>query len=107
MCESIVNGVTGVSNEVEIIVTAGSGLSDEVNNKINVFNVNQELIVDLTLAEKSSYTLQVVDLVGKVITNENLTKNQKYSINLDVPAGIYVYRLVSGQNMKSGKLFIK
>ena len=50
-------------------------------------------------------TLQVIDMMGRILSEHNIKGNTKISINQ--PAGLYVIRLVNGENNKTQKIVIK
>ena len=50
-------------------------------------------------------TLQVVDVMGRVLSSETLSGNAEVSINQ--PAGVYMLRLVSGDSVKVQKVVVR
>ena len=50
-------------------------------------------------------TLQVIDVTGRIVKNETISGNASISIN-EVP-GVYVMRLVNGENVKTQKIVVK
>ena len=50
-------------------------------------------------------TLQVVDMMGRVLRSENFSGNAE--INLNQAAGVYVLRLVNGENVRTQKIVVK
>jgi uncharacterized membrane protein len=50
-------------------------------------------------------TLQVVDMLGRTIKSERINGNVSISLN-EVP-GVYVMRLVNGENVKTQKIVVR
>ena len=50
-------------------------------------------------------TLQVIDMMGRILSDHNIKGNTKIIINQ--PTGLYVIRLVNGENNKTQKIVIK
>ena len=50
-------------------------------------------------------TLQVIDVMGRVLSSETLNGNAEVSINQ--PAGIYMLRLLNGDNVKVQKVVVQ
>ena len=49
--------------------------------------------------------LQVVDVMGRIVRSESISGNA--NINLDEAAGVYVIRLVNGNNVKTQKIVVR
>ena len=50
-------------------------------------------------------TLQVIDALGRVLSSETISGNAK--VNIDATPGVYVMRLVNGDNVKTQKVVVK
>lgn len=50
-------------------------------------------------------TLQVIDMMGRVLSSETLNGNA--NVNINQPAGIYMLRLVNGENVKVQKVVVR
>jgi len=50
-------------------------------------------------------TLQVVDVMGRVLSSETINGNAE--IRIHQPAGVYMFRLISGDNVKVQKVVVK
>ena len=50
-------------------------------------------------------TLQVVDVNGRILKNERISGST--SINMDVAPGVYLFRLINGDNVKVQKLVVR
>lgn len=58
-----------------------------------------------TINSNGNATLQVVDLTGRVISSEPLNGNT--NININQTAGVYMLRLVNGDNVMTQKVVVK
>ena len=58
-----------------------------------------------TVSNIGEATLQVVDMMGRVLRSENFSGNTE--INLNQAAGVYVLRLVNGENVRTQKIVVK
>ena len=50
-------------------------------------------------------TVQVIDVTGRILSSESINGNA--SVNVNAAPGIYMLRLVSGNNVKVQKIIIK
>ena len=66
-----------------------------------VFNSNGNWIVN----NNGKATLQVVDVTGHILSNEQIEGG--YSLNFKPAAGVYMFRLINGNNVKVQKVVIR
>lgn len=57
------------------------------------------------IANTGKATLQVVDMMGRVVSSETVSGNAVVSINQ--PAGVYVMRLLNGENVRVQKVVVR
>ena len=50
-------------------------------------------------------TLQVIDVTGRILKSETI--NGCANVNVDSAAGVYMLRLINGDNMKVQKVVVK
>lgn len=62
---------------------------------------------DLVILNEGEATLQVVDLIGRVIRTAELSQCGNRLTVTGIPAGVYVLRLIEGQNIKTQKMVIE
>ena len=75
--------------------------TDSVNeDSFAFFNGNEWVI-----SNEGHATLQVVDVMGRIIRCENINGNA--NINVSEAAGVYVIRLINGNNVKTQKIVVK
>ncbi len=58
-----------------------------------------------TVSNVGEATLQVVDVTGRTVANQMINGNAE--LNLNQPAGVYVIRLVNGDNVKTQKVVVR
>ena len=100
ICESDFAGDVQVSNEVTIMVPTAAGI-DEPTLKFNLFNTGNGLAVRLSDIQANS-TLTLFSIDGKVVYATNLTEeNTLHQVDA---TGIFVYHVVSGDKIITGKI---
>jgi hypothetical protein len=57
------------------------------------------------VSNEGNATLQVVDVMGRILTSKTI--NGSASVNVDAAAGVYMLRLVNGNNVKVQKVVVK
>ena len=57
------------------------------------------------ISNEGNATLQVIDVTGRIISSETI--NGSVSINVDAAPGVYMLRLVNGDNVKVQKVVVK
>lgn len=69
------------------------------------YNGNNWVISNPSTGSGSDATLQVIDVMGRILKSETLNGNAE--INLNQPAGIYMLRLIDGENVKTQKIVVR
>ena len=69
------------------------------------YNGNNWVISNPSTGSGSEATLQVIDVMGRILRSETINGNAE--INLNQPAGIYMLRLVNGENVKTQKIVVR
>lgn len=96
------------SNYVIIQVEKSVGLDEIANEKIVIYQVYNQLMVDLsatTVFENPQFSL--TDMTGKVITTQHLQGSAQNVLPLDLASGVYVYRLIEHNHVITGKIIIQ
>jgi hypothetical protein len=101
ICQSDFAGDLVISNEVEIIVPSSIGI-DEDDLKFNIQVINQQIILKFdsqgAIANFNLYTVS-----GQKILSTKITSTQS-TIELAKASGIYIYQLICGDKMITGKV---
>ena len=74
----------------------------ELGNDFAFFDANGNLLI---LGIEGIATLQVMDVTGRVISEETFSGN--YSKAINASAGVYMLRLIQGSNVRSQKIVVK
>lgn len=96
------------SNYVIIQVEKSVGLDEIDNEKIVIYQVFNQLMVDLsatTVFENPQFSL--MDMMGKVLATQHLQGGSHNVLPLDLAAGVYVYRLMENNKVITGKIVIQ
>jgi len=100
ICESDFSGDVQISNEVIIMVPSAAGI-DEDNLQFNIFSNGSD--VNVLLSDIQPNTLfSLFGLDGKLIYSDQLTETN--SVHHIPASGVFVYRVVSGNRIITGKI---
>ena len=69
------------------------------------FNGSNWTVSNPSTGSGSEATLQVVDVMGRVLSSETLSGNAE--VNINQPTGVYMLRLVSGDSVKVQKVVVR
>ena len=83
------------------IVFAGNSVNEFDTEDNFAFISNGQVIVN----NEGFATLQVIDITGRIISSEII--NGSCSTNLNAATGVYVLRLINGENVKTQKIVVK
>lgn len=83
------------------LVFNATGVEENNTNETFAFFNGSEWVVNTT----GNATLQVVDMMGRVLSSEQINGNT--AVNLNQAAGIYVLRLVNGENVMVQKVVVR
>ena len=87
---------TDYASRFKLVFATGNNTEDNF-----AFMSNGNLIV----SNEGEATLQVVDVNGRILNSESI--NGSASVNVNAAAGVYVLRLVNGNNVKVQKIVIR
>ncbi len=76
--------------------------NDSENNDFGFFDANGNFLI---LGIEGTATLQVMDVMGRVISNETFSGD--YSKAINASAGVYMLRLIQGSNVRTQKVVVK
>ena len=88
---------TDYANRFKLVFATGNNSNDD---NFAFFN-NGNLII----SNEGEATLQVVDVMGRILKSERI--NGSASINVNAAAGVYMIRLINGNNVKVQKIVVK
>lgn len=82
------------------LVFSANGIDEQTAETFAFFNGTS-----WTVSNTGDATLQVVDITGRIISSETINGNA--TISLNQPAGIYMLRLVNGNDVKVQKVVVR
>ena len=101
ICESDFAGDVVMSNEVEIIVPSSAGINDE-DLKFTISTLNGQINLNFE-NEQTSSDFNLYTLSGQKVLSKKITTTQT-TIDVNNASGIYIYQLVSGDQIITGKV---
>jgi M6 family metalloprotease-like protein len=97
-----------VTNDVDLVANFSEDLSigeDGSNTGSEVFGFINDSGSFCIFDIEGAATLQVVDVMGRILSSESF--NGSYEKRLDVVPGVYMLRLINGNNVKVRKIVIE
>ncbi len=85
------------ANRFRLVFSASNGINE--SEIFAFFNGN-----NLVINNEGEATLQIIDMMGRVLSNEQI--NGSYNNSLNLSAGVYVLRLSNGNTVKTQKIVI-
>ena len=105
ICESNIQALTAVSNEVEIVVSPLLGISEGLAAKGRVYSYGNHLMVDLKDIALDSPELKAFDLSGRLIYSGSLENGVFNVLSLDYQ-GVLVVQLGDGEFISPTKVLM-
>jgi len=99
------------ADETKVEFAVGtSEIVDESISRIHPNPVSDVAYIDINLQESAEVTLQVVDMMGKTISNQNLgtlfgTNKMTYDVS-NLNTGIYMFRITAGDLVSTKKITV-
>ena len=89
------------------LVFSANSISEDADgdSAFAYFNGTNWTISNPSIGSGSEATLQVVDVMGRVLSSETLSGNAE--VNINQPTGVYMLRLVSGDSVKVQKVVVR
>lgn len=91
---------TDYANRFNLVYGVLTGVNENKANHFAFFNGS-----NWTVNNEGEATLQIVDLTGRVLSTETLSGNA--NINIDQAAGVYMLRLINGENVMTQKVVVR
>ena len=91
---------TDYASRFRLVFSANNGSNENGNETFAYYNGSEWVISNMGDA-----TLQVVDVMGRVLSSETVSGNANVSLN-QTP-GVYVIRLVNGDSVKTQKIVVR
>ena len=91
---------TDYANRFKLSFKANTGVEENATSTFAYYNGSS-----WTVSNMGEAILQVVDMMGRVLSSETISGN--VSISLNQPAGVYMLRLVNGENVMVQKVVVR
>ena len=91
--------VTDYTSRFRLVFNANSSVNEQNNETFAFFNGS-----NLVINNEGEATLQVIDMMGRMISSEQIQGSYNNSLNLS--AGVYVLRLSNGNTVKTQKVVV-
>ena len=92
---------TDYESRFRLVFSANNANTDAASEDTFAFFSNGNLVVN----NEGEATLQVIDVMGRVLSNQTISGTAE--LNLNQQTGVYVLRLVNGNDVKTQKIVVK
>ena len=92
---------TDYASRFKLVFKAGTGIDENTTTESFAFFNGSEW----TVSNQGEATLQVVDMLGRIVNTQTINGNA--TININETAGIYMLRLVNGDNTMIQKIVVR
>ena len=94
------------ANRFKLVFKANTGVEENAATEtFAYFNGSEWVINNPSTGSGDNATLQVIDMMGRVLSSETISGNA--NVNINQAAGIYMLRLVNGENVKVQKVVVR
>ena len=94
------------ANRFKLVFKANAGVEENAATEtFAYFNGSEWVINNPSTGSGDNATLQVIDMMGRVLSSETISGNA--NVTLNQAAGIYMLRLVNGENVKVQKVVVR
>lgn len=90
------------ASRFRLVFSAIGNENDSENNDFAFFDANGNLLI---LGNEGTATLQVIDITGRTVSNETFSGN--YSKAINAKAGVYMLRLIQGNDVRTQKIVVR
>lgn len=90
------------ASRFKLVFSTNSNSYSNDDNDFAFFDANGNLLI---LGNEGSATLQVIDITGRTVSNETFSGN--YSKAINAKAGVYMLRLIQGNDVRTQKIVVR
>ena len=95
-------------DDLELIYNDNNSISEISDNDFNIYSINNQLFVYIKSPKREKLHLNIVNMQGKILTDDVVYTNQKQNLRINANEGIYVAVFTSDNGEKfSKKIFLK
>ncbi len=106
-CTSVNNWNDSIRTVAIVITVTDSvniGIHDLASAQARLYYTGSNLVVDLTGSELQASSIELINMAGQVVLTAPVRNREMTSIQTDIPAGVYIFRLATSQGQLSGKM---
>ena len=96
---------TDYASRFRLVFNANNGSNENGNETFAYYNGSEWMINNPSTGSGDNATLQVIDMMGRVLSSETISGNA--NVNINQAAGIYMLRLVNGENVMVQKVVVR
>jgi len=102
---NVTNGVNAslLTPEVVVIVTLTNGINEVEQGTIKAYWSANDFMVDLTDAKLNAPVLELVNVTGQVVFKSAMATQTNNRFFTQLPEGMYVFKIVDGDKIYTGK----
>lgn len=90
------------ASRFKLVFSTNSNSYSNDDNDFAFFDANGNLLI---LGNEGTATLQVIDITGRTVSNETFSGN--YSKAINAKAGVYMLRLIQGNDVRTQKIVVR
>jgi hypothetical protein len=90
------------ASRFKLVFSTNNNSNSNDDNSFAFFDANGNLMI---LGIEGTATLQVIDITGRAISNETFSGN--YSKAINAKAGVYMLRLIQGNDVRTQKIVVR
>lgn len=96
--------LVAADNGSDMVITDVTGIDDFAVGSYNIYFSDNNLVVELQSSKATHPQLQLYNVSGQFVAAYEPDSNTKNSFILNIPAGLYIYRLSNGERTITGKV---
>ncbi|MBR6846593.1 MAG: T9SS type A sorting domain-containing protein [Bacteroidales bacterium] len=90
------------ASRFKLVFSTNNNSNSNDDNDFAFFDANGNLLI---LGNEGTATLQVIDITGRTVSNETFSGN--YSKAINAKAGVYMLRLIQGNDVRTQKIVVR
>ena len=90
------------ASRFKLVFSTNNNSNSNDDNSFAFFDANGNLLI---LGNEGTATLQVIDITGRTVSNETFSGN--YSKAINAKAGVYMLRLIQGNDVRTQKIVVR
>ncbi len=91
-------------DDMQAIYNGTNGIQNVAAENVKVYSSNDRITADLRGSDMLNPSIQIIDMNGRMVMERQLAANGVTTLDMPVTAGVYIYRVSSGQSAATGKI---